>query len=652
MRALVSGEAGVAVLIDGRQVSTLNAGASEEVLLTEADIPYLLADATDVAELLDTTREAAAVALDLACRKDEALHLFLILLDAKADREAQQLSADCLEELFSDQEVLEFVCNRLYSAPLPANSDLVAALIHADNARAGRLTNFLDELGSFQPAVRRWRESWDQLGADLFEQGLAQEEFRAAVITTGAFRRMVHAEPEEVDGVLLDCLANASLRKLPGYRRVLMAWTAPFRAAKARLRREIGVEEDEEQGKQARRTRRRSEKPKPSVIVFETVNKQKEAIKRLLSEGKTETALKYVEDLVRYQGDRSEAQDLARSLCDLAQHAKSMGEHKIQLALAQRAVQTVRTDGWSYIQVGDAYRCLGRLEEALQAYDHAVRDFPQNVVARTGRAEVLKEQGRLEEALQAYDHAVRGFPQDVVARNGRAEVLKELGRLEEALQAYDHAVRDFPQDVVARNGRAEVLKWLVRMEDALAYYEATLRDFPTDAAARNGKVSVLVQLGRYREAQALLPGGTPRTRNDWIAEHIRGMILMKQGDLDAAVHVFERGIRESPWRHSIPYFRGALSVALLRRKEFRKAVEAIANEDAPAPNILRLHAFGELAEIAEARKALARVEGSRLPRVIVLREELAARYVRPEAGRPHHSDDWVFERECDLLLAA
>ena len=75
---------------------------------------------------------------------------------------------------------------------------------------------------------------------------------------------------------------------------------------------------------------------------------------------------------------------------------------------------------------------LGRLPDALDAYDGTVERFPDDVVAWTGRAETLRALGRLRDALDAYDFTVEWFPDDVVARNGRAMVLIDLGRADEA----------------------------------------------------------------------------------------------------------------------------------------------------------------------------------------------------------------------------
>ena len=125
MKALVSGQSAVAVLIDGESVLSLDHDSGEVRELGRHEVPYLLADATDVRTLSDVTREQAEAALDLACRQDCALHLMLILVDDDSDQESRRLSAESLEDLFGDEAVRDFVSNRLYATPLPPATDLL-----------------------------------------------------------------------------------------------------------------------------------------------------------------------------------------------------------------------------------------------------------------------------------------------------------------------------------------------------------------------------------------------------------------------------------------------------------------------------------------------------------------------------------------------
>ena len=129
-------------------------------------------------------------------------------------------------------------------------------------------------------------------------------------------------------------------------------------------------------------------------------------------------------------------------------------------------------------------------------------------------------------------------------------------------------------------------------------YQETMESHPEDVVARNGMCGVLLALGRYDEALEKLPIGNLTTLSDWIGYHIRGMIMLKKGDLNEAVRIFERGAKDNPIPSSREYFRGALAVARLRRREFDKASELL-NEVTlpvlqPVVNLLRVHAFGEM----------------------------------------------------------
>jgi tetratricopeptide (TPR) repeat protein len=1025
MRALVSGQAGLAVLIEKDHVYSVHIAAPGPVPRSAADIPYLLADANDVVEISEATPQKVAVALDLSWRQDRALHLILILLDREADDDTRRVAVECLEEFACDPAVADFVCNRLYSGPLPDSADMVGALLLAESMDAKRLNKLLEDLGEFQPEIRRRREEWDALRPELFGGPQAKLEFGYIAVASGTLRRLVQSDPEQVNSVLVDALADPQFQRLMRSREVLTSWIKSVRTKRGSIRTSEKDDEDERDYSRHRRATPEAEKPKRSHAVFENVNKQKEAIKRAIFERRHDRVEKYVRDLIDYQLRRSEREDIARSLCDLATYAKGLGAHAVQLELATRATTILPTDGWSQAQLADAYLCvgrfddafaaygaadicgeveiarkgraevlkgMGRLEEALREYEAAIREFPHDVVARAGRAEVLKGMGRLEEALQEYEATVREFPESVVARNGRAEVLKGMGRLEEALREYEATVRDFPEsavarngragvlkgmgrleealqeyeatvrefpnnviartgraevlrgmgrleealreyeatvrefpnnvfarsgraevlkgmgrleealreyevavrefpenvvacngraevlkgmgrleealreyeatvrefpnnvfartgraevlkgmgrleealqeyeatvrelphdvfartgraevlkgmgrleealheyeatvrefpnnviartgraevlkgmgrleealqeyeaiarefphdvvarsgraevlkgmgrleealreyeatvhefpnDVVARSGRAEVLKGMGRLEEALQEYEATVREFPHDVFARTGRAevlkgmgrleealqeydaavrdfpenvvsrngraevlkgmgrleqalqeyegirakfpsdnysqvgmaAVLVLLGRYDEALRLVAVQTPRTLGDWIGHHIRGMVSLKKGDLVAAIQIFERGLRESPWHVTWGYFRRALAVARLWRSEFLAAVGALGDEHAPVSEVLRGHAFGGLGQTEEAKTALDAAKGYELPVLVEVRKELLLRYIARERNTSIRSDDWLFERECELVLAA
>ena len=135
-----------------------------------------------------------------------------------------------------------------------------------------------------------------------------------------------------------------------------------------------------------------------------------------------------------------------------------------------------------------------------------------------------------------------------------------------------------------------------------------------------------------------------------VALHVRGMILLKQGLLDEAVHIFERGIRENPRRIHQKYFRSALAMARIRLREFDKAAEEVSEQRTVMSNVVQLHAYGALGDIERAKEALNRLQENRRPKVVRLRDALAQRFISPMVGQPQPSDEEIFEQECELLL--
>ncbi|HVR99177.1 MAG TPA: tetratricopeptide repeat protein, partial [Thermoanaerobaculia bacterium] len=253
------------------------------------------------------------------------------------------------------------------------------------------------------------------------------------------------------------------------------------------------------------------------------------------------------------------------------------------------------------------------------------------------------------------ESTIRDFPEDVVARNGRAEVLRSLNRLEESLSAYESTIRDFPENVVARNGRAEVLRSLNRLEESLSAYDVIAERFPYDVVARNGRATVLAALGRFEEVLAQLPDKEPVTDQDWIAYHIRGMVLLRMGKTEEAATVFRKGVNLSPHVDQQDYFRTGLALARLKQRDYTKAVEALdyiettgADLEASA-NLLRLHALGSLGKRSRAVEAYQQVQAAGRPELRDVGEELRRRYIDGQEGR--NSEEWILEKETAVLLA-
>ena len=242
----------------------------------------------------------------------------------------------------------------------------------------------------------------------------------------------------------------------------------------------------------------------------------------------------------------------------------------------------------------------------------------------------------------------------MVAKNGRAEVLKAMGRFPEALQAFDEVTQAHPEDVVAKNGRAEVLKAMGELNEAALAYAGIREQHPENLIARNGYAAVLLMLGKYDIALELLPLLTPESVDDWIGWHIRGMTLLRMGRFDDALSVLELGAGESPLI-SRDYFRTALAVARLWQEDWESARVQLSKVAEPklrqAGNVVWLHIHAANNNRDGIEQAIAELGKNNPPALVIeLTEELSLRYLEKKQGR--HSDQWLREREVDCLALA
>jgi tetratricopeptide (TPR) repeat protein len=230
LKALVSGQAGVAVILEKGRATSMRADSFALTAHGPHDWPYLLADSDDVVELCNVSIEDVRRELDLASRKDGALHLILILLDRKSSDEGRKQSAPCLEELFSDGVVYRFIENRLFVAPLPGAADLEGALKIARGSNSEKVENLLQEIQRNQDAVRLCRRAWDVLSPDLFGSASKKEGFGFRAVEVGLFRQLAILQSSD--------LSKARDIEVPGFpesRDVVVRWIREIKAADASL---------------------------------------------------------------------------------------------------------------------------------------------------------------------------------------------------------------------------------------------------------------------------------------------------------------------------------------------------------------------------------------------------------------------------------
>jgi predicted O-linked N-acetylglucosamine transferase (SPINDLY family) len=165
---------------------------------------------------------------------------------------------------------------------------------------------------------------------------------------------------------------------------------------------------------------------------------------------------------------------------------------------------------------------LGRREEAVAAYDQALRLRPAYALAHLNRGAALERLGRPEEALAAYDEALRVAPDFAQAHVNRGAALGRQCRFEEAIADYDRASAIDPKLAEAHVNRGAALARLGRVADALASLDRGLRLRPDDAVAHLNRGNLFMVQARfdlallaYRQAMSLKPD-YPEARSNYL----------------------------------------------------------------------------------------------------------------------------------------
>lgn len=153
------------------------------------------------------------------------------------------------------------------------------------------------------------------------------------------------------------------------------------------------------------------------------------------------------------------------------------------LASGQQNASNAATDIDAAIELnhqGVALYNQGKYDEAIQAYDKAIRLDPQNAGAWYNKGIVLYEQGKYNEAINASDKAIECIKLNPILYAGRplaAEVwtnkgvaLKRQGKYDEAIQALDKAIELNPNSASDWHKKGMALQALNRTSEADAVF--------------------------------------------------------------------------------------------------------------------------------------------------------------------------------------
>lgn len=210
-------------------------------------------------------------------------------------------------------------------------------------------------------------------------------------------------------------------------------------------------------------------------------------------------------------------------------------------ALFRQAVAVNPANDTALINLGVTLSAQGRFEEAVEAYQQAVKTGSQRVQLHNNLGNALGRLGRNKESLAEYLIAVQLAPQNPLVHFGIGRQLAALGQLDAALGEFAEATRLAPSYAAPQLEAGKVLFKLGRDKDGLLAFQNAVRldtkNFQTLATAAHylaANDQASLRDGRNALLLALKADELARHKQPVVMD-ILGMAYAENGDFTNAI---------------------------------------------------------------------------------------------------------------------
>jgi Flp pilus assembly protein TadD len=162
----------------------------------------------------------------------------------------------------------------------------------------------------------------------------------------------------------------------------------------------------------------------------------------------------------------------------------------------QTAVKIRPDSGEIHNNLGAILLAKGRFGEAINHFRETSRLWPNSPGAYANLAKALENAGNLDEAIKAYQQTIRLKPEIASAHNNLGLALAKKGLLDEATNEFQTAVRLDPKDSTAHNNLGMALNQVGRIDEAIIQFKMAVVLDPANAAAQQNLNAVLNRKGQ------------------------------------------------------------------------------------------------------------------------------------------------------------
>ena len=266
------------------------------------------------------------------------------------------------------------------------------------------------------------------------------------------------------------------------------------------------------------------------------------------SDDKDDAALNNLDHLLKTWHETSSVQSTNSSKFGFSSPGSpSLGESSSRSKVALSATNNSAQSITNWICKGNILYHQNKYNEAIQAYNEAIKIDPQNASAWNFKGYALDRQRKYDEAIKAYDRAIEINPQYVNASIHKGIILYHQNKYDEAIQAYDEAIKIDPQNASAWNFKGYALDHQGKHDEAIKAYERAIEIDPRFENAWYKKGAALYEQGKYNEAiQAYDEAIKIDPQNASYLWNNKGAALYEQGKYNEAIQAYDEAIKIDP----------------------------------------------------------------------------------------------------------
>jgi len=181
----------------------------------------------------------------------------------------------------------------------------------------------------------------------------------------------------------------------------------------------------------------------------------------------------------------------------------------------------------------------GKLDEAIEAFNRAIKLDPKFSEAWNNKGVALLRQGKYDKALEACNKAIDINPEYVEAWNNKGYIFNKQGKYDKALEALDKATSINPLSVAAWNNKGIAFDGQGNYGEAIKAYNNVIDLDRNNAKAWNNRGTSLVKLGKYDDALYNFNRAVQVDPKYSLAWYNKGIVLKKLGQTAKAQEAFD-----------------------------------------------------------------------------------------------------------------